>query len=253
MRRLWVLGVIGLAACHWLPFGGSGRRREAPAVPPTDVLLAKARDEFRRGDFREALVSFRQLTFELGPSRPELAEARYYLAESYFQTGERVEAAHHFRQVADQSPDSPYAPLALLRAGDSHLRLWRRPELDPSHGETALAIYQELAGRYPGSGATARAQLHIRQLRAWFADKAYKNGLFYLSRRAYDSAIIYFKEVIASYPEAPRAPDALLRLVDSYRAIGYRDELRETCEHLQRFYPQAQGLARSCPADSSAT
>jgi TolA-binding protein len=57
--------------------------------------------------------------------------------------------------------------------------------------------------------------------------------------------------VIATYPGTARVPDALLRLVDSYRAIGYADELKETCAHLHRFYPKADGLAKSCPADSS--
>jgi len=142
-------------------------------------------------------------------------------------------------------------PGALLRAGDANLRLWRRPELDPSYGEAALAIYQELAGRYPGNSAATRAQLHVRQLRDGFADKAYKNGLFYYRRRAWDSGIIYFKHVIATYPETARAADAVLRLADTYKAIGYKDELRETCAHLQRYYPQAAGRAKSCPADSS--
>ena len=86
--------------------------------------------------------------------------------------------------MADQYPNSAYAPLALLRAGDANLRLWRDPELDPSYGETALAIYQELAGRYPDSEAAARAQLHVRQLKEWFAEKSYKNGMFYFKRRA---------------------------------------------------------------------
>ena len=136
--------------------------------------------------------------------------------------------------------------------------MWRRPELDPTPGETALAIYQELAGRYPDSDAAARARLHVVRLQNQFAEKTYKNGMFYLRRKAYDSAIIYFKDVIANYPKAERTPDALLRLVDSYRAIGYKEELQETCAHLRRFYPNATGLGRSCPppagaADSSAT
>ena len=66
--------------------------------------------------------------------------------------------------------------------------------------------------------------------------------MFYLRRKAYDSAIIYFKDVIANYPNGQRAPDALLRLVDSYRAIGYTQEVQETCEHLRRFYPTATEL-----------
>ena len=245
LRRLWLLACAA-AACHHAP-------RVAPSPPAAHPVaeLARARAQFRRGDFGHAAVSFRRLTYELTATDPQMAEVQYYLAECEFQTGDRVQAAHDFRQVADQYPTSEYAPLALLRAGDANLRLWRRPELDPSYGETALAIYQELAGRYPDSEAAARAQLHVRQLKEWFAEKSYKAGMFYFRRRAYDSAIIYFKDVIAGYPGTPKVSDALLRLADSYRAIGYADELKETCAHLRRFFPRADGLDRSCPGTAS--
>ena len=221
-----------------------------PAPDPV-AELARARAQFRQGDFGKAMVSFRRLSYELSPNAPELAEVKYDLAEASFQTGDRVQAAHDFRQVADQFPASPYAPLALLRAGDANLRLWRKPELDPSYGESALAIYQELAGRYPGTDAAARAQVHVQQLRESFAQKEYKNGLFYFRRRAFDSAIIYFKDVIANYQGTTRVPDALMRLVDAYRTIGYTDELKETCGTLRKYYPRTTGLGESCPADAT--
>ena len=237
-------GAVAVAACHHGP-------RVTPAPDPV-AELARARVLFRSGDFGKALTAFRRLTYELGPSQPEMAEVRYFLAECYFQTGDRVQAAHDFRQVADEYPTGEYAPLALLRAGDSNLRLWKDPELDPSYGQSALAIYQELAGRYPGTDAAARAQAHVQQLREWFSQKDYKNGMFYFRRRAFDSAIIYFKDVIATYPGTARVPDALMRLVDSYRVIGYTDELKETCAHLRRYFPDTEGLDKSCPGDSSA-
>jgi len=247
MRRMvWVLGLATLAVgCH------HGPRVQTVTSPETE--LRRAQDLIRRGDHRRALLVLQRLTFEFAPGQAEAAAARYYLAECYFQTGDRVQAAHDFRKVADEFPASEYAPLALLRAGDANLRLWRRAELDPTYGETALSIYQELAGRYPDTDAAARARPHVQRLQNQFAEKTYKNGMFYLRRKAYDSAIIYFKEVIATYPSATLAPDALLRLVDSYRAIGYKDELQETCAHLRRFYPQATGLAKSCPADTTGT
>ena len=246
MRHRLLIAAVAAGAtvgCHRGP-------RLAPAPDPV-VELARARAQFRSGDFGKALTSFRRLTYELSPSQPEMADVRYHLAECYFQTGDRVQAAHDFRQVADEYPTSEWAPVALLRAGDANLRLWRAPELDPSYGQSALAIYQELAGRYPGTEAAARAQAHVQQLREAFSQKDYKNGMFYFKRRAFDSAIIYFKDVIASYPGTARVPDALLRLVDSYRVIGYRDELTETCAHLRRYFPQTEGLDKSCPADSS--
>ena len=243
MRVFWISLTLAAAGCG---------HRGPVTSPQPEVLLARTRVQFRTGDFGHATQNLRRLLFELPPNDPALPEVHYLLAESQFQQGQYVEAAHEFRQTADQFPATAYAPLALLRAGDANLRLWRNPELDPTSGQTALAIYQELAGRYPDSDAAARAQLHVRELREWFAQKDYKNGVFYYKRGAYDSGIIYFKDVVANYPETPQAGDALMRLADSYRAIGYREELRETCAHARRFYPQAVGIEQTCPPDSAA-
>ncbi|HEV2672674.1 MAG TPA: outer membrane protein assembly factor BamD [Gemmatimonadales bacterium] len=252
-EKIGILALCGLlgttAAC--------GRRaaKQPPPAPDPAVGLDRAMQHFRRGDFRHAQLDLQHLTYEYGPGQPELAQVRYYLAECSFQVGEYVQAASDFRKVADDFSTSEYAPSALLRAGDANLKLWHRPELDPSYGETALAIYQELAARYPESEAAGRARPHVQRLENQFAEKAYKTGLFYFRRKAFDSAIIYFKDVIANHPNAARAPDALLRLVDSYHAIGYKEEMQETCAHLRRYYPSAARLDRSCPvvADSSAT
>src|SRR2546422_7239385 len=76
--------------------------------------------------------------------------------------------------------------------------------------------------------------------------------MFYFRRRAYDSGIIYFKDVIANYSESRWTVPALLRLVDSYRVIGYADERRDTCAHLRRLYPTAFGVSERFPAATSA-
>ena len=245
MRKLVAVMVL-VAACH------RGAPRVQPVVQPEDQVT-RAMELFHRGNMRGAQTLLQRAAFELPPGSPTLAQVRYYLAECYFQIGDRVQAAAEFRKVADEFPTTEYAPLALLRAGDANLRLWRRPELDPTYGETALAIYQELAGRYPDSDAAARARAHVVRLENQFAEKTYKNGMFYFKRKAFDSAIIYYKDVIANYPNSRRTPDALLRLVDSYRAIRYTQELQETCDHLRRYYPNAAGLNKSCPRTADTT
>src|SRR6266496_529124 len=136
---VWMLGVLGVLGCH------RGPPPVRPVVRP-ELSLERAMTLFRRGDFRRAQLALQRLTFELGPGQPELATARFYMAECYFQIGDYIQAAHEFRKVADEFPAGEYAPLALLRAGDANMRLWRRAELDPTYGETALSIYQELAG-----------------------------------------------------------------------------------------------------------
>lgn len=243
MRRALLFGaLVALGACSTAP--------PKTGVTP-DAQLAQARALFHRGKFDEALTMYRRLVFEVAPGDPLLPEVRYYAAECQFQEGLLVEAAHAFRDVADQNPESPYAPLGLLRAGDANLRTWRDPELDPTPGQTALAIYQELIGRYPGTDAAARAAIRVHQLNDQFATKSYENGMFYFRRRAYDSGIIYFKDVIASYPDSRLVPDALLRLADTYAIIGYGDELKEVCGTIRRFHPAQAASARSCPPDST--
>ena len=248
MRFYWLLSVVLLVGCHHTS------RIVSNVAPDSDPkqFLADARAAFRRGQFARALVQYRRLQFELGPGDPLTAEARYFVAECSFQTGDLATAALAFQKVAEEFPTSEYAALALLRDGDANRRLWRRPDVDATAGQTALSTYQELVGRYPGTEAAARAQLHVRQLNEWFAEKGYKTGMFYMRRKAYDSAIIYFKDIVASYPDTRLVPDALLRLVDTYRAIGYAEERKETCANLRRYYPQAAGVDSRCPAEATA-
>jgi outer membrane protein assembly factor BamD len=189
-----------------------------------------------------------RLAFDLPPGRPELPEVSYLTGEALFQSGSFAEAATQFHHVADQFPETPYAPLALLRAGDSNLRQWRKPQLDPTSGEAALGDYQELVGRYPDSDAASRASLHVKRLRNWFGHKTYMNGVFYQRRKAYDSAIIYYKDVVANFSDTRWAPEALLKLIESYRAIGYAEEHKETCDHLRRYYPTFRFDPERCPA-----
>lgn len=231
--------VLALTAC--------GQPKLATTAPSPTAKVEEVRRLARRGKWVKALPALQALVFELPVGRPEAPEISYLTGEALFQTGSLADAAEQFRKVSEAFPQSPYAPYALLRAGDASLRMWRRPQLDPTHAEVALAVYQELGGLYPESDAVARANIHVRHLRNWLAEKAYRNGMFYLRRKAYDSGILYFKEVVAGYSETEWVTHGLLRLVDSYHAIGYNDERKETCEHLRRFFPRTPVPTEKCP------
>jgi outer membrane protein assembly factor BamD len=247
MRSYCLLTLVLLGACR----PANVQSTFQPSSDPAPIIV-KAREEFRSGQFASALVSLRRLQFELGPGDSLVGEVRYYVAECTFQTGDLATAALAFQKVAEEFPTSDYASLSLLRAGDANLRLWRRPDVDATSGQTALAAYKELIGRYPGTPAALRAQSRILQLNEWFAEKEFKTAKFYMRRKAYDSAVLYYKDIIASYPDTRLVPDALLQLVDIYQSIGYLEERKEACANLRRYYPQTDGLASRCPAETSA-
>jgi outer membrane protein assembly factor BamD len=215
--------------------------------PTPDALYDASVALYREGKCTQAIEGFRRLTFELNSFDPRLVEARFYQADCTLDGGERLEAARLFRRVADEYPRHPLAPAALLRAGDAFALLWKKPTLDPTYGETALATYRELLARFPAADAADSAQGRIARLNEWFAEKEYKSGEFYFRLRAYDSAIIYYKDVVANYGQTTFAAKAVVRLIEAYERIGYADEKAEMCRYLRQFYPDAERAESVCP------
>lgn len=247
-----------LAGC-----GGGGPRTIRNAAPQTasglsqaeiQDLWGKAMGLFRHGKWAKASTQFERVSLEV-PSGDTLAiSAHFYLGECYLGQGSQLQAAREFRKVSDDYPNAPLAPLALLRAGDAYGDLWRRVELDDSYAQTAKATYQELLNRYPDSPEAPRARLRMADLEDGFAKKEFQAAQYYMRLKAYDSAILYLKDIAATYPKAKITPQALLRLVEAYRIVGYAEDRRETCGYIRRFHPGTPGLDGACPApaDSAA-
>jgi outer membrane protein assembly factor BamD len=229
----------------------SPRNAEGASAQEVDALWKSAMDKVHRGKWSDALKDLNRALLEFGPGDPRAAQAHFYLGEAHFGLGEHLEAVREFRRVSDDTPNDPLAPDALLRAGDVYADLWRRPELDPSYGQTSLATYQELLNRYPNSSAAKRAQERIAELQERFAYKEYRAALYYYRLKAYDSAILYLKDLVATYPRAAIAPEALVKLVEAYEKLGYREDVQETCGYLRRFHPNAPGSSTVCPPDTT--
>lgn len=250
MTRLVLVGLLlGAGAC------GGGGPAVAP-VPLADSALDRAIDSlwtsglvaFRTGDWAEATSRFERVVLEFRPGDSRIPLTRFHLGEAYFARGSHFEAAREFRRVADQYPNHELAPRALLRTGEVWADLWRRPELDPTYGETARAAFVELRNRFPASRAAVLGALRIAELDARFAEKAYLNGLYYHRLKAYDSAILYFRDVVATYPRTPAAPKSLLKLLEAYRALRYAEDVTETCGYIARFHPELEAAREFCPA-----
>jgi outer membrane protein assembly factor BamD len=244
---------VGLAGC-----GGSTPPPKATPTPVSDVaesasaeeidqLWRKAETGVRHGKWGDVVKDLDRLLLEFQPGDRRIPQAHLWEGEAQLALGSNLQAAREFRKTSDDSPNDPLAPEALLRVGDAYADLWRRPELDPSYGQTALATYQELLNRYPNTSAAKRAQQRIDDLQERFAYKEYKAALYYIRLKAYDSAILYLKDVVATYPRATVAPDALLRLVQAYRTLGYKEDVQETCGYIRRFHPKAPGAGKACP------
>jgi outer membrane protein assembly factor BamD len=256
IRRSLLGLLVLLAACG----GGRPARSAAPApvsstgasAATIDSLWQQSMHAVRQGKWNDAEKLLNRTVLEFSPGDPRVARAHFFLGEALFAENRHLEAAREFRRASDETPNDPIAPNALLRLGDVYADLWRRPELDPTYGQTALSTYQELLNRYPESSAAKRGQLRISELNERFATKAYKAALFYFRLKAYDSAVLYLKDLVATYPKTAVVPQALVKLVEAYKALGYREDVQETCGYIRRFHPRAPEVGEVCPSKPAA-
>lgn len=252
LRSLLVCGVLALAACK---SGGSAPPNTGAA--PTDPALARAiadstwqkgLKDFRQGAYRSAAEAFQRSLLEFAPGDARIPEAHFYLGESYFGSGSQLQAVREFRKVSDDFPSNPLAPEALYRAGDAYASLWRKPPLDPTYGQSAIATYTELLNRYPDSPAASKARVQLSDLANKFAYKEWETAKFYLRNKQFDSAILYMKALVAAYPNTPSAQQALVQLVSTYTKLGYVEDAAEMCGALRQFHPDTKNLDKLCPA-----
>jgi len=253
LRSLLVCGMLALTACK-SGSGGAGPDLGAAPVDPTlsaahaDSLWEQGVKDFRKGAYSSAAKAFQRVLLEFAPGDPRTAQAHFYLGESYFGSGSELQAVREFRKVSDDYPSNPLAPEALYRAGDAYAALWHKPQLDPTYGKSAIATYTELLNRYPDSPSAARARVQLADLADKFAYKEWETARFYLRLKAYDSAILYMRALVASYPNTPSAQQALAQLVVSYRKLGYLEDAEEMCGALRQYHPDTKNLDTLCPA-----
>lgn len=242
-KRFYRLGVLlFLAALS----GACGRGFKLSRYTTNEALFNAARSEFGRKKWDNAVAAFEKLTFDLPARDTLLPMAHWYLAKAHAGRGEHLLAAQAYNRLAESFATDSLADDAMYEAAHEYQALWRRPTLDGNYGEQAISAYQSMLGLYPDSELKDRAEKQLGTLNEWFASKDYEAGLYYFRRKAFDSAIIYFKDVVKNYPQAAKSREAYLRLAESYEAIRYREDKKEVCTTLQERYPQDREVAVTC-------
>jgi outer membrane protein assembly factor BamD len=228
-----------LAGCH-------RNRFVAASFRSNDLLFQASLKQLEEHKWDNAVNGFQRLTTELPARDPLLPQAYYYLGEAHTGRREFILAAQAYSRIPESFPEDTLSAIATFKAGMSYSKLWRKPSLDSDYGQTALATLQSFLAAYPDSPLVDQAKKEIDKLDEWFAIKSYDAGMFYLKRDAYDSAIIYFHDVATGYPQTDHARMALLRLVEAYGKIGYKEEVAETCSTLREKYAGNSEVKAAC-------
>lgn len=204
-----------------------------------DQLFEMGAQEFAEEDWDAAVRAFERFIFA-GPTNPRIVEARLYLARAYYNRGEYITAASEFSRIIDRHPGDRLAPEAALGTCRSYVALSPHIERDQSYTAQAFNACDNVVRDFPGHEvATEAGQLRDRMMER-LARKELTRGDFYFQRKMYNSGIIYYNGLLTQYPRTDAAARALLRLYQSYNALGWDAEAEDARERLLREFPDSE-------------
>lgn len=232
---------LPLAACN----RGGGTRADLPYVArDVGTLYTAAKDRLDRGQYKLAAALFdeveRQHPYSVWARRAQLMGAfAYYLDKNYTQA---IQSSQRFLAIHPGNRDAPYAYYLIALSYYEQISDVKR---DQKITQQALDSLGELDRRFPTTRYAADARLKVDLVRDHLAGKEMEVGRYYQVRGQWLASVIRFRNVIDTYQTTTHAPEALMRLVESYLALGLKDEAKKAAAVLGANYPGTQWYERA--------
>jgi outer membrane protein assembly factor BamD len=234
------LSVLATAGC-----ARRGNRADTPYVArDVGTLYSAARLRLDQHDYKLAAALFdeveRQHPYSIWARRAQLMGAfSYYLAADYTQA---IQSAQRFLSVHPGNRDAPYAYYLIALCYYEQINDVTR---DQKISQQALDALGELTRRYPNTRYAADARLKIDLVRDHLAGKEMEIGRFYEVRGQWLAASMRFRTVVDQYQTTTHTPEALMRLTETYLALGVHQEAQKAAAVLGTNYPGTDWYQRA--------
>ena len=210
---------------------GCGQRGGGPAGNRASLDAFTAEQIYKRGEYelenskrpKEAVYYFSEVE-RLYPYSEWAKRALIMEAYSYHKARNYEEARGAAKRFIDTYPgdeDEAYAKYLLALSYYDQI-----DEVGRDRGLTfqALQSLREVIEQYPNSEYARSAILKFDLAFDHLAAKEMEIGRYYLKGGHYTAAINRFRVVVEEYQTTGQTPEALMRLVEAYLALGLTDE-----------------------------
>jgi outer membrane protein assembly factor BamD len=225
LRLTLILGLAwALAGC-----GIFGKEIDTTEGWSASKLYAEAASDMDSGSYARAIELYEKLEARYPFGRYAM-QAQLDVAYAHYRAEEPEEAIAAADRFIKLYPQNPYVDYAYYLKGIVNYNrsvgfLDRYVPTDPSQRDPGAALdafadFSELVQRFPESKYAADARQRMVYLRNNLARHEVNVARYYMKRGAYLAAANRANYVIERFQRTPAVEDALVVLIDAYRALG---------------------------------
>ncbi len=207
----------------------------APVVKTADMYFKEGEEFYESSRYEDAIAEWKKVkeTF----SSPELTTiAELKIADAHFENKNYIEAAAAYDDFRKLHPNHEKAIYAYYRLGLCYYNQISGIDTDQTPVKSAVKFLESFLKLYPASEYAADVKEKLDECLAKQAEYEIYVGRFYLRSKKYSAAIKRLEEVVANFPKAANADEALFYLGKAYFLSGDKANGREAINKLSKQY-----------------
>lgn len=203
----------------------------AACVPPSSVPTSD-----------NLTLEMRRLNSSLDRQEQTVQDLSQRVAELEARLQRQTEETEQFRQVP-QTAQRGYLPTRTSQAQGTEATSIQE---EGSPTEVYLQAFGDYAsGRYQAAARGFESFLQRFPNNSYASNAQFWLGDCYFNQQLYPLAIQAFKRVLTDYPNAPKNPDALLKIAIAQLQLGATGEARQAVDSLIQRYPKSTATQKA--------
>jgi outer membrane protein assembly factor BamD len=205
-----------MSSCSYFGFGKKDRQ-DSP-----EELMNKGMNEFRKGDYKEAVELFQKVK-DRYPYSKLAVHAELKLADSLFKRKEFEEAAEAYTEFERLHPRNEAIPYVIYQQGMCHFLRMNDIDRDQTSAKNALKEFERLQRKFPDDPFSRMAETRIRKCISNLAEHEFYVGRFYYKSGHYVAALKRFEYLINHYPDAGQYEKTLVYIAKCKEKLAQQE------------------------------
>lgn len=235
LALLTLLPILALTACT----SKKDKINPLTVERPADQIFKEAQEADKGGEYTKATTLYSEVERQ-HPYSDYATQAQIRQAEVAYDNLKYDDAIIAIDRFVELHPGHPNVDHAYYLKAMCYYEQITDVRRDQAMTQSAMDALDTVINRFPDSKYARDAILKRDLVVDHLAGKEMDVGRYYQKKEEYNAAINRFLNVVKNYQTTTHAPEAMHRLVESYTAIGLKEEATHVAAVLGHNYPGSE-------------